>query len=310
MKIAAKSRIGIVGAPTSAGAYAPGQEKAPAAFRRHGLAVTLEQAGFEVVDYGDVSGFRWRPDPGRPQAANLDAVLTVSLELRSRVAEVMAAGQFPLVLGGDCTIELGVVAAALRKGVPTGLVYIDRDADLNLPVESDGALDWTGVAHLLALESADAGLTGLGPRRPMLAPRDILYFGLDNLERNEPERMADLGLASIRRAEVSADPVAAAERAVGWASDFEQFLIHLDVDVLDFADFPFAENVRRDPGIALDALGNALAILLATPNAGALTITEVNPDHAPDEAASFERFNATLAAAWAEARQRSPSRRV
>ena len=143
----------------------------------------------------------------------------------------------------------------------------------------------------------------------MLAPRDILYFGLDNLERNEPERMADLGLASIRRAEVSADPVAAAERAVGWASDFEQFLIHLDVDVLDFADFPFAENVRRDPGIALDALGNALAILLA-PNAGALTITEVNPDHAPDEAASFERFNAMLAAAWPTTPPRSDRKRM
>ena len=31
----------LVGAPSSAGAYAPGQEKAPAAFRRHGLVAAL-----------------------------------------------------------------------------------------------------------------------------------------------------------------------------------------------------------------------------------------------------------------------------
>ena len=32
-----------------------------------------------------------------------------------------------LVLGGDCTIELGRVTGALRDEVSVGLVYIDRD---------------------------------------------------------------------------------------------------------------------------------------------------------------------------------------
>lgn len=37
--------LSIIGAPSSAGAYAPGQEKAPEAFRRHGLVRALMQGG-------------------------------------------------------------------------------------------------------------------------------------------------------------------------------------------------------------------------------------------------------------------------
>lgn len=46
----------------SAGAYAPGQEKAPNALRAAGLMELLSTHGIPVDDRGDVPGFRWRPD--------------------------------------------------------------------------------------------------------------------------------------------------------------------------------------------------------------------------------------------------------
>jgi arginase len=292
-----RTALRLIGAPTSAGAYAPGQEKAPAAFRYHGLVQVLESAGLVVDDAGDVPGFRWRPDPITPYAANLEAVQRVCLAVADQVASAMDDGAFALVVGGDCTIEVGVVAAALRGSRSIGLIYIDRDLDLNPPAESDGALDWTGVAHLLAIEGTAEELSRLGPRYPLLTPADVLYFGADNMARNEPQRAADLALQIIRRSAVEADPGGTAAVAVRWADRFDRLLIHLDVDVLDFAGFPFAENVRRDPGLTFEALGQALTVLLAAPNAATLTITEVNPDHAPDEAEAFGRFNAMLAAA-------------
>src|SRR5687767_13128090 len=69
----AKRLLNIIGAATSAGAYSPGQEQAPAAFRRHGLAEALASRGRTVRDHGDVASFRWRPDLSRPQATNLEA---------------------------------------------------------------------------------------------------------------------------------------------------------------------------------------------------------------------------------------------
>lgn len=153
--------ISLIGAPSSAGAYAPGQEKAPATFRRYGLGPALTQAGRRVHDRGDVADFRWRPDPARPQSMNLDAVRGTAATVADLVTKAMSADEAVLVLGGDCTVELGTVAGALRGEGSIGIVYIDLDVDLNAPEASDGALDWTGVAHLLDLAGTEPELSGL-----------------------------------------------------------------------------------------------------------------------------------------------------
>lgn len=280
----------LVGAPSSAGAYAPGQEKAPAAFRRHGLIPALTESGRRLEDRGDIPGFRWRPDPQRPKAMNLDAVRQAAAAVADKVGEALAGGGAALVLGGDCTVELGTVAGALRDEHSVGVIYVDLDVDLNAPETSDGALDWTGTAHLLDLPGTEAELSGLGPRRPMLAPADILYFAADNITPPEAEVMRALDLKRIALAEVKEDPAGAARRAVAWGARYNRLLIHLDVDVLAFADFPIAENARRCDGLSFEALSAALAPLVAAPNWRALTVTEVNPDHAPDERETFDRL--------------------
>lgn len=289
--------IALIGAPSSAGAYAPGQEMAPAAFRRHGLVQALGAHGRRVRDLGDVEGFRWRPDPTRPDAMNLRAVRQTAAAVAECVASAIHADELALVIGGDCTVELGTVAGALRDGATVGLVYVDLDADLNTPAESDGALDWTGVAHLLDLPGTAPELSALGERRPMLAPADVLHFGLANISPFEASVISGSQLEPIMLADVQADPASAAARAAEWADRYDRLLVHLDVDVLAFTDFPIAENTRRCDGLTFDQLAAALRILLQAPNLRALTITEVNPDHAPDEARSFRRLINALAAA-------------
>ena len=108
------NRLVIVGAPSSAGAYAPGQEKAPAALRAAGLREFLAARGITVDDRGDVSGFRWRADRANPRAMNANAAATVAAATAERVASALAGDATVLVLGGDCTVELGTVAGALR----------------------------------------------------------------------------------------------------------------------------------------------------------------------------------------------------
>ena len=54
--------IGVIGVPTSAGAFAPGQEQAPQALRAAGLIEELLRGGAEVRDHGDRQLWRWRPD--------------------------------------------------------------------------------------------------------------------------------------------------------------------------------------------------------------------------------------------------------
>jgi arginase len=296
------NHLAIVGAPTSAGAYAPGPEKAPETFRRHGLVPALERAGWHVRDAGDVFSFRWRADLGRPEAMNLAAVREAATAVSRQVARAMTDGEAALVLGGDCTIGLGVVAGALTDDAAVGLIYIDGDADLNIPATAEGALDWTGIAHMLDLPGALPDLSSLASRQPMLAPSDMLLFGAHEITAPEAETIAANGIEHISLTEIKADPVAAARRAVTWGQRFDRLLVHLDIDVLAFTSFPIAENVRygaRDTGLELSELGEVLDVLLAAPNWCALTLTELTPDHAPDETAAFGSLIAMLTQALA-----------
>jgi arginase len=291
--------LNIVGAASSAGAYAPGQERAPAAFRRHGLPEALARRGRTIRDHGDVASFRWRPDLARPQAMNLDAVCHACDMVAGAVATAIAAQEDVLVLGGDCTVELGTVAGANASGARPGLIYIDFDADLTTPGTSDGALDWTGVAHLLDIEGCEPSLANRGTTRPMLAPEQILYFGVENITPREATVIRNHAIALISREETLDDIEAAVARACRWAARFDSLLVHFDVDVLSYVDFPIAENVRRCDGLKLDQAAFVLKQLAALPQWRALTVTEVNPDHAPDEAAAFARLKDVLADALA-----------
>ena len=170
--------LAIIGVPSSAGAFAPGQEQAPAALRAAGLIERLQAAGIQVTDRGDSAVWRWRPDRLRPRAQNLEAVITHATETAHRVREAVAADEILLVLGGDCTIELGTVSGFLPSDARIGLLYFDLHADLNVPdSEPEGALDWMGMAHLLGEQRAVPELSRRGPRFPLLEAADVCIFG-------------------------------------------------------------------------------------------------------------------------------------
>ncbi|MEP9365190.1 arginase family protein [Nocardioides sp. CN2-186] len=287
--------LSVVGAPSSAGAYAPGQERAPSAWRAHGLLDALRGAGRDVRDRGDVDGFRWSLDRDHPDAMNVDAAAGTARALADRVADALEADDDVLVLGGDCTVELGTIAGALRRGRSVALVYIDLDADLKVPATGEGALDWMGVAHLLDVAGAREELSSLGARRPMLSGSDVLLFAQDNITGSEAEIIAAAEIEVETLAAVRADPDAAVDRVLDWAAGHDEIWVHVDIDVLSWLDFPIAENSRRGDGLTLVELTAVLGRLVSAPSWRGLTVCEVNPDHASDEAESFERLVAAAA---------------
>ena len=151
--------ISVVGVPSSAGSYAAGQEQAPAVLRSAGLIDALRASGLEVGDEGDLPLQVWRPDRINPRAQNIDQVTESVQDLIERLTPLLVRGDTLLVLGGNCTVALGVVAALRRVSAdPVGVLYVDRNYDINTPEStSDGALDWMGMAHMLDIEGAVPG---------------------------------------------------------------------------------------------------------------------------------------------------------
>lgn len=300
----------MIGVPTSAGAFAPGQEQAPSALRAAGLLDRLRSAGLEVTDRGDRERFRWRPDRDHPRAQNASAVAGIVRDTARRVGEAAATGERVLVLGGDCTVGIGAIAGQRDAGGSVGVVYFDAHADLNTPDSvHEGALDWMGMAHVLGEGGAVPEVAQAVGEPPLVEPNQVVLLGWDARQSTAHERAAieRLSLAVVPAEEVQADPAAAAGRALAAvAPRADRVVVHFDVDVVDFTDTPLSENWGRNEGVSYDAALSALATLCASPAVCGLTVTELNPDHVEEGADSLERLAADIAAALGVRTEVSP----
>ena len=139
----------IVQAPSHLGLRAAGVEALPEALLTAGLAERL----------GARRGTRLAPpafdptiDPGTG-LLNPHGLGDHASRLADAVGTVLDQGAFPIVLGGDCTILLGITLALRRRG-RSGLLFLDGHADFYQP-----QADPTGEAASMEL----ALVTGRGP---------------------------------------------------------------------------------------------------------------------------------------------------
>jgi arginase len=286
----------VLGVASSAGTHNAGQEDAPRALREAGLVDRLRSAGLRVRDQGDVVTETFAVDHTFPTRRNLPAVVRVARQVADLVAATVSGGSVPLVIGGDCTITIGVVAGLQRVRPDVGLFYFDGDADLATPdTTTSGVLDAMGIAHLVGL--ADTELAHLAGRVPMLADHRLVLFGVDE---SDPETFhravldARPGLRWVPDREVRADPAGsatAALRALREASD--GVVLHFDVDAVDSGDLPLANFPHYGTGVSLDQAGEVLRVAGAVSDLAAVVLTEVNPSHDPD-GRQVQRYVATV----------------
>jgi len=186
-------------------------------------------------------------------------------------------------------------------GGETGVVYLDMHADLNVPASvPDGALDWMGVAHMLAVDGSRPVLRDVGPRTPLLDPAHIVVLGHEDGQATDWERetIRRLGVTCVPAEAVRGDPASAAAAAIAaLPRGCTRIVVHFDVDVVDFVDAPLSENTGRNIGVPLDAALGTLAAIASDGRTQALTVSELNPHHASADPDALPRLCAGLAGA-------------
>jgi arginase len=300
--------VSLVGFPSSAGSYAAGQDRAPAALRASGLVDELTGRGLEVRDHGDLPVQIWRPDRNNPLAQNVAEVVTGLQLMVERITPILESDDVLLVLGGNCTVALAVMACLRRLGGGTpGLLYVDRQYDLNTPHSTtDGALDWMGMAHALALPGVVDELADAFGDRPLLRPFQVCWLGVqDDMATSwEREQAARLNVRWRSSAAFVSDPVGSVQSLLHALPD-GPLAVHFDVDVLDFTDCPLAENTDgRNTGPSLEVAADALIRSAADARFRALSIGELNPTRSAGEPEALPRFCQALARVLASAARR------
>ncbi len=277
-----RAGLALIGVPSSAGARQTGQERAPAALRAAGLLERLREKGLDITDLGDIPSVSYSPDREHPRQQNLALVVDVAQQAADRVDQALASRRLPLVLGGDCSLTLGVIAGLLRHQPRLSLLYFDGDVDLNTPETTrSGVFDGMVMAHVLGRGAPQ--LAEIGPRRPLLSEEDIALFGYDaesgwidppELETLERSRMSKYALALVR-----ADAVAAARDALLYLeSRSDAILVHFDVDVMDIP----AVDVPHPHGLDAGSTFAALRVFVTAPTCAGVVVTELNAKQDPD----------------------------
>lgn len=271
------NKIALLGSPTSAAALTPGHEAGPSALRAAGLIDRLKSIGYEVVDLGDDPVQFFKPDEESPRARNLAAVVAALEALKPRVEQAVKSGALPLVLAGDCSVALATVAGVRRYFRNVGVVYMDRDADLNTPATTpSGSVDGMVVSHLIGRGAAE--LVRLWGEPPLVREPDLALFGVDRLDPAEEESLIRSSLRcyralDIQRSGVTETAQLAVSRIHGSGATF---VLHFDVDVI--SDFQFT-NYPGTGGLVIDEVRQALRTFAMQKQLAAIEITAYNPAH-------------------------------
>ncbi len=274
--------IVLLGSATSAAALRPGHERTPAALRAAGIADRLKAGGFHVTDHGDTATYVSQPDEEHPRAKNTSAILKSLNDLRPRVEVAVKTGALPLILSGDCVSVLAVIAGARRYYRNVSLIFVDRDADLNVPATSpSGCVDAMTVSQVIGRGAPE--LIRFWGEPPLVREPDVALFGFDRLDPPEEQYLLASPLRRHPSLEVSAVGAAAAahlalQRVHAAKHDF---VLHLDVDVINGEEFPWTK-VPAAGGLSLKEVRDALRVFAGQPNLAALVVAGYNPDLDPD----------------------------
>lgn len=194
----------------------------------------------------------------------------------------MRAGDFPLVLGGDCSIQLGA-SLALRRIGRYGLASIDGSADFRHPGNSDRVGAAGGEELALATGRGQSDLADLEGLKPYLRDEDVRLFGIRDYDEDRAE-LAELKIPTATVGEIrewgAADLAGAVLQSLETPAT-DGFWVHLDADVLDPSVMPAVDS--PDPGgLSPDELGPVLAVLVRSERCVGLNVTIYDPDLDPD----------------------------
>jgi arginase len=215
-------RVEIIVVPFDSGLRDERMGRGPAHLLELGLVQQLEGLGV-TVEQRDVA----------PSPDGLPSEIRVAFELQRAVAHevsiALGRDSFPLVLSGNCSVAVGVVAGirTVRNTSPA-VCWFDAHADFNTPETTIGGfLDGMAVSMLTGhcWRQLTSQVPGFAPipeaRLLMLGTRDV-----DPLERDLLKASSIRVAASTRQAGADVD-------AIVQAAGSPELYLHLDLDSLD-----------------------------------------------------------------------------
>jgi arginase len=273
---------GFVGAPLDCSGTGRGERYAVSALKDAGIVDKLNV--YNANDVGTAIDDSNRDSDTR--VVGVEQIRSASLEIRSAVEAVLKRGARPFVVGGDCTILVGAIAAAKKRFGRLGLAFVDGHLDY-----FDGETSPSGEAADMDLAfvtgHGPAGLKNLAGTPPIVEPGDVVVMGhrLDPDEGEGPreedlvdEKIQLVEAPAVKRGNPEALGLYVAERLEAQAG---RFWLHFDVDAFDQEEMPAVTYPLPD-GLGWEHVEALLRPLTQSSALVGLSVADFVPDKDPD----------------------------
>jgi arginase len=261
------SRVDVIGVPMDLGADRRGVDMGPSAVRYAGLQAAIERLGIATVDRGNIPvRVAETASIEEVNAKYFPIIAEACALLADSVEEVVRAGHFPLVLGGDHSIAIGTLAGVTRaRGRPPGIIWVDAHGDINTPMTSPSG-NVHGMPVHFALEAHD------------VSPERMVFIGLRDVDEGEKRAIRDLGVKAFTMSDIDRagmGNVIAEALAITCAGP-RSLHVSFDMDGIDPTEAPGVGTPVRG-GLSYREAHLLMEAVAASGALGSLEITEINP---------------------------------
>lgn len=223
-------RIEILGTPFNGLGSPPDIENPADGLRQAKIIPLLESKGHSVTDLGDLSGFQFQeihdPETG---IKDFDLWIDLSNDLSRKLGAILDRESFPLLLGGDCSMLVGIFSAFVQRNTEVGLIFLDGHADFH-SLETSASGDPADMELAILTGRGPEKITCIAGKYPLLKDEDVVVYGIRAWDRitessirvYDKKQMAEIGIKGA--VEEGLDNFTRRELP-SW--------LHFDVDVLD-----------------------------------------------------------------------------
>lgn len=313
-------KIRLIGVPSAWGTRELGAQDTPRLLREAGLLGWLRAAGHEVDDGGDVAVPPMTHDdlntldagttltPGSAtDPTQISRVAAMARGVREAVSAALGDGRLPLIVGGECSLSIGVVPALAHRLGPVTVAWLDAHGDLNTPETSISGLV-TGMPLAAVLGHGHHELTAVAEEAPRPQGAKTFLVGGRDLDAGEARNLAAFG---VRHFDTETTRAAGPEAVIREILDAPETAVmppearallaaprepadeatldgprpdvylHFDVDVLD-PEFGPGVHYRVAGGFDPAEVATLAGYLCASGRVGAVAVASANLQHDVD----------------------------
>lgn len=271
--------IQIISAPSILGLRPTGVEKLAETLLDLGIVAGVESR-YPVIH---VETLNQAYNPQRDSVTNClnpQSVRDFSITLSETITGVVSKNRFALVLGGDCSILIGAMAALKAKG-NYGLIFLDAHADFYEPEKSTTG-EVADMDLAIVTGRGPSMLTDINVLKPYVNDENVIHIGQRDWEETQEYGSQDIRATGIECVSLDEINSGSFHEVVKLLVDrlnesqLDGYWIHFDTDVLS-DDINPAVDYRLPGGLLLDQLEPIVKSLLDTGKIVGITITIFNP---------------------------------